>query len=335
MLVPRPNRKYNCTQSELYAISTIGWNSYLENQPDFEAFSTLYTTPFGDAALLAIESAKILPDFQARNQSTETAYILMGQQAEEGLTKWRALRSYIKASFPAELVKPNVEAAGEDHYNKAVTRNWSETELMFTSALSYITANAAELTSGGMPAAFQTDLADIKTDFDKQYAAFTDSGQDEHEGTDAKITANNSVYDALQRMFEDGQVIYEKDASKRERFIFARIKAAITSNPTTNPTPPDPNVATIAGAVTNAATFNPIAAATIQISAPSLPLPISALTEPDGLYKLSVSGLANQTPFTVLVECFAEGYQAASQNLEISGGQSFTANFDLTEEIVP
>lgn len=335
MATPRPTSKYHCTQAELYSICTIGWQSYLENQTDFEAFSTLYTVPFGDAALLQVEAAKNLPDFQARNQATETAYILMGQRAEEGTAKWRALRSYIKASFPPELYKPNVEAAGEEHYNKAMTRNWSETELMFTSAIAFVIANTAELTLGGMPATFQADFEAIKIDFDKQYTAFTDSGQDEHEGTDEKVLANNAIYSNLQSMFEDGQIIFEKDAAKRERFIFARVKASITNNPTTNPSPQDPTTAEIAGTATDALTFNPIQGATIQVSSPSLPQPIDTTTDADGLFKLAVSGLSDQTPISVLVECFATGYQTASENIDIIGGQSYTVNFDLTEESLP
>ena len=331
----RPIAKYHCTQAELYAICTIGWNSYLENQPDFEAFSTLYTVPFGDAALLKVEDAKNLPDFQARNKATETAYILMGQKAEEGLAKWRALRSYIKASFPPELYKPNVEAAGEEHYNKAMTRNWGETELMFTSALAFITDNTAELTLGGMPPTFQADLDAIKVDFDKQYSRFTDFGQDEHEGTDAKVEANNAIYADLLRMFEDGQVIYEQDASKRERFIFARVKASITNNPTTNPNTVDPNSVVIAGTATDAATFNPVQGATIQASSPSLPQPVDTLTLEDGLFKFTVPGISNQTPIALLVECYASGYQTASQTVEVIGGQGYTINFDLTEESSP
>ena len=78
----RPKPKYNCTQAELYAICTIMWQSYAENQPDFEAFKTIYTGQYGIDALQEVEDAKNLPDFQARNQHTETAYINMVEVQE-------------------------------------------------------------------------------------------------------------------------------------------------------------------------------------------------------------------------------------------------------------
>jgi len=179
MAAPRPTRKYNCTQAKLYAICTIMWQSYAENQADFEAFKTIYTAQFGIDALAEVEAAKNLPDFQARNQSTETAHINMQDTAKLCLKAWRSLRSYIKSSFPENLQKPEIEAAGEEHYMKALNNNWSETELMLTSAINYIGNNTAQLTTGGMPAAFPTTVGNLNTEFMGYYNTFTDSGQDE------------------------------------------------------------------------------------------------------------------------------------------------------------
>ena len=305
MITPRPNRRYNCTQAELYAICTIGWQSYAENQPDFEAFNTTYTAVFGTDAIAAVESAKALPDYQARNEATETAYIQMTTTVDELNQKWRMLRSYIKATYPAEVQKPKLEAAGEEHYNRSVSRNWGETELMCTSAITFITANTAELTTGGMPAAFPTDFSDQHTTFTTRYSTFTDSGQDEHEGTDAKINANNDIYHALQRMFEDGQVIYEKDPSKRERFIFARVKELITSKPGGG----SEETTTIRGTVIDNGTENPIAEAIIAITDTEL----TATTDESGEFSIEEVSLGTQE-FVIN----SEGYDQLTQEEEIT-----------------
>ena len=335
MATPRPNRKYNCTQAELYAICTIGWQSYQENLPGFEGFSTLYTATTATDALAAIESAKNLPDFQARNEATETAYIQMGQTAEQCLTKWRSLRSYIKASFPQELHKPKIESAGEDHYNKALSRNWGETQLMLTSALSFITDNTAELTAGGMPATFQTDLVTLQTDFTGYYSTFTDSGQDEHEGTDAKVIANNAIYETLQRMFEDGQIIYEKDAAKRDRFIFQRVKEMITSSPSggTEPTPPDAVI--ITGTVTDISNGSPIQGATVSILSPADPEPPTTITAANGTYSFEFTDVPDEGTLTATMEVTAIDYETASQPIEVTSGNTYTFDFTLNPIPVP
>lgn len=329
MITPRPIARYHSTQAELYAICTIGWQSYAENQPDFEAFNTTYTAVFGTDAIAAIEAAKALPDYQARNEATETAYIQMTTTVDELNQKWRMLRSYIKASYPAEVQKPKLEAAGEEHYKRSVSRNWGETELMCSSAIAFITANAAELTTGGMPAAFPTDFSDQHTTFTTQYSTFTDSGQDEHEGTDAKINANNDIYDALQRMFEDGQVIYEKDPSKRERFIFARVKELITSKPGGGSGTIPSDTIELNGTVTDFVTNLPIENVTVSITGPSSPDPVTTLTNTDGEYTIQVPGYPEDTDNNIEVTFTATGYIESTLPTTASSGQSTELNTQL------
>ncbi len=333
MATQRPKNKYKCTQAELYAICSIGWQSYAENQAEFEAFSTLYTTAFGTDAMAEVEAAKNLPDQQARNQQTETAYILMVKAADSCLAKWRALRSYIRASFPEDLYKPNVEAAGQEHYTKALNHNWAETELLLTSALSFMAGHTAELTSGGMPATFEADFQVARNEFIEQYNTFTDSGQDEHEGTDQKVLANNKIYEKLLRMFEDAQVIYEKDPAKRERFYFARIKALISTPPSAGSG--SENAVTLEGAVSDNQTLLPIANAFVQAQSPSFPEPITTQTGADGVYKLKIEGLAEGTTVNISLEVSAPNYQMAATPLDITAGQQYVQDFQLMPEPIP
>lgn len=324
----RPIAKYHCTQAELYAICNIGWQSYTENQPNFETFKTTYTPAFGIAMVAAVESAKNLPDFQSRNQETETAYILMGQTTTRALTKWRALRSYIKSAFAPELQKPNIEAAGEEHYTKASTRNWSETELMFTSAINYITDNTAILTAAGMPPTFQTDFADLHTQFTSYYNTFTDSGQDEHEGTDAKVNANNAIYDNLQKMFEDGQIIYENNQAKRERFIFARVKELIT-NTSPNPHSVPPTVIELGAYIYDTETGEPINGAQLTVFNAPGGVTISALSNSEGYLALTLTGYQAYQSVFMEGEISANGYEIQSGESEVTAGNFYSIEVGL------
>lgn len=323
----RPIAKYHCTQAELYAICTIGWQSYTENQPDFEAFKTTYTVPFGEAMVLAVETAKNLPDFQSRNQDTETAYILMGQTATLALNKWRTLRSYIKSAFPSELQKPNIEAAGEEHYTKASTRNWGETELMFTSAINYINDNTAILTTAGMPAAFPTDFSDLHTTFATHYSTFTDSGQDEHEGTDTKVNANNAIYDNLQKMFEDGQIIFENDPAKRERFIFARVKELITNNPNSGSIPS--TVIEIGMYVYDEQTNLPIEGAQATFFNAPGGVSISAISNSEGLLYFNLTGFEPNEMVLLQGEITADGYESQMGEEEATAGNFYSIDVEM------
>lgn len=309
------------------------WQSYAENQPDFEAFKTIYTAQFGADALLEVEAAKKLPDFQARNQQTETAYINMVETSKNCLSAWRALRSYIKSSFPTNLQKPEIEAAGEDHYMKALKRNWSETELMLVSAINYLGAHTAELTAGGMPATFAADMDTLHSDFAGLYSKFTDFEQDEHEGTDAKVNANNAIYTKTMAMGEDGQLINESDPAKRERFIFARIKELITTSSSGSGIPAD--VVELAFYVTNSETESPINGAEVTLSDLPVGDTLVRSTNSEGLAEFKLEGLEPDSTVEISFSISADGFTEESGSIVVNAGQSYGLDTPLSPQVVP
>ena len=330
---PRPQAVYTCSQSELYAICTIGWTSYAENQPDFEAFNTLYTVVYGTDAQAEVDAALNLPGFQERNEAAEVAFIQLNEAHAECMLKWKSLRSYIKNSYPPALQKPKIEAAGYDHFPKAANKNWDETIAMMTAGQHFIDNNTADLTVGGMPVTFAADYALATSAFGDLYVQFTDFEQDEQEGTDVKIEANNAIYAKLLRMFEDAQIIYEHDASKRERFIFAQIKKMIT-NPGNGGSIPSDTVI-IEGVVTDLNTGMAISNASVNTTPDGGTETFSAVTDADGFFELKVTGLAPSSSGTLFVNAEALDYEPSFQSLGYTTGNKFKLEFQLQEFIEP
>ena len=333
MADPRPQALYNCSQSELYAICTIGWTSYNENQPNFETFNTLYTALYGTDAQAEVDAAMNIPGFQERNEAAEVAHIELTKAHDECLLKWKSLRAYIKSSYPVDVQKPKIEAAGSDHYSKAASRNWDQTILMLTAGQHFIDNNTAELTLGGMPLTFPPEYALASSAFGDLYIQFTDFEQDEQEGTDIKIDANNDIFQKLTRMFEDAQIIYEHDASKRERFIFKQLKEMITNSGGSSTIPPDTVV--VEGAVTDLNTGVGISDVSINTTPDGSTETFSAISEADGSFKLKVSGLLVSSTGTLLVNAEALDYEPTSLPLEYATGQAFKLEFQLQELAPP
>lgn len=330
---PRPQALYNCSQSELYAICTIGWTSYAENQPDFEAFNTLYTALYGTDAQAEVDAAMNLPGFQERNEAAEVAHIELTKAHDECLLKWKSLRAYIKSSYPTDVQKPKIEAAGSDYYSKAASRNWDKTFQMLVAGQHFIDNNTPELTLGGMPATFPAEYAAAHSTFGDFYIDFTDFEQDEQEATDVKIDANNAIFQKLSRMFEDAQIIYEHDASKRERFIFKQLKEMISNSGGTSTIPPDTVV--IEGKVTDLNTGIPVKDASINTTPDGSTETFSAISDEDGSYKLTVSGLLVPSTGTLLVNAEALDYEPTSLPLDYATGQAFKLEFQLQELAPP
>lgn len=333
MAQSRPVNQYPCSQADLYAVCRIGWNSYIENQADFEAFNTLYTVVFGTDALAEIEAAVNLPGFQERDEAGETFHIEMKKAHASSLTKWKSLRSYIKHAYPTELHKPKIESAGYDHYPKAANFNWAETQLLLVAGQHFLDNNSVDLTTGGMPASFAAEYATATADFLALYDKFTDAEQDAQEATDIKVIANNKIYQKLMAMFEDAQIIYESNASKRERFVFAQVYSMITRPSNTNGI--GANAIVVAGKVLDANTLNPIANASVNTTPEGGTETFSAVTGDDGVYEMKVSGLPINSSGTLQIFVEALDYEPTSSPLTYETGKRFEVGFELNEFIEP
>ncbi len=221
--------KYNCTQTELYAICRLGWKMVKNKQADVVIVYPDYTILYIDGKIASIKAAEDLPDFQSRDLLPESSHIILKQVADPAILSWKLLERYITRAFQnnKELIKPNLEAAGKDYY-EAATRdnpNWEDLQQMMLSGNTYITNNLGILTS--MPPTFPADYASTKTDFDTKYDEFTIAEAESPEKTREKIEANNGVFDELMLML--GDIGAAAPPELQHEFTFVYLKGIISS----------------------------------------------------------------------------------------------------------
>lgn len=224
-------KNYPCTQAELYAVGAIAWESCREHlfpaggeTKSFSAFKAIYTDAYVNGKIQAIIGAEDLPDEDTRSDEHETQKILLGQKALECTTKWKGLKRYIEAAFTEEFWQTKLEAAGANFYEKAAHDNWEMVEALMNDGSNFIAANIQTLlANNNMPNVFQAEFDSLKTQFDVIYLLFKDKQQDAEEKAQAKIVANNAVYDDLTVMLKDGQFIFNANPALRERFVFAQV----------------------------------------------------------------------------------------------------------------
>jgi len=236
LTTPRPKSEYKCSQEELYQVCLLTWDSYLSNVADFTSANTTYTAAYGNTNRTAVITAKQLPDFQARDEASESSLIQMKDVADLCLIQWNLLETHIKKSFPENLHKPKIEAAGGDHYEKAAQSNWESVSALMESGKTFITANNATLTTGGMPSGFPAAFNSSKTAFENLYTQLNDADQDAEEARDTKINANNAIFKTITSVNEDGQKIYRNKPAKRERFTFSKVLELVSGAGTSTKT---------------------------------------------------------------------------------------------------
>jgi hypothetical protein len=316
----RPQAKYPCTQAELYAICKIGWQSYAEFQTDFENHASIYTALYGTNALAEVLAAEALPDFQQRDEPSESARIQLITLADQAIQQWRGLRTHIFRSFIPSLHKPMLESAGNEYLDKAYNKNWEQVTLLLTAGSNFLTAKNAELTAGGMPAAFPLAYEAARTAFNNLYLQFMDFEQDQPEGTDEKITANNTIFEKLSSMFDDGRFIHENNPARQLRFIFAHVQELVSSNPGNSS-----QQATFRGVARDNATNAPLQDVLLEIGTHT------TTSLADGSFELSFN-ISNVATLPVAIS--KPGYQNVISTLQILPGETIIQDLSLQRIIL-
>jgi hypothetical protein len=225
---PRAEPVYECKQNELYSIALMGWKSFMDHQPAFEAYNTLYTGAYGAAMRDAVMNAKQMPDNFQRRDVHKTLRTKLKSVTEHVLIKWQQLDSFIQEGFAEANYENKKLAAGYAYYTAAANDDWPNADSLLGDATTFISEHAVALTSGGMPGTFAGEFGLLKTSFETLYEEFTDAEQDGAEQTDAKLAANNELYKNLMKMFKDGKKIFRHSAAVKQRFIFTHLLKLIS-----------------------------------------------------------------------------------------------------------
>ncbi len=226
----RISKRYNCTMAELYTGLEIIWNSQKEHEIAFENESTLYVPGMWSLRLAEIENARQLPDGQARGVQSEVLRIEMIEKMYDAAAKWNWLKSYIRGAFRGEYYKPRIEEAGKGYYFNATRKNWEDLRMLLQSGRNFIVKHELVLKNeGGMPAGFPAKFEAVANEFESLCSRFMKARQDAEEQTDAKLIANNLIFEEGKAMMRDGKRIFRKQAALRNRFVWSRVLGLIRS----------------------------------------------------------------------------------------------------------
>ncbi len=216
---------YPTAQSVLYDTCRIIMQNCKNQLAAFTAFSALYTLVFVDAVIAAIGHSENMPSEAARALEHKTKRKELEALAKECRTFWQGLKRYITKAFTEEYWEMNWTAAGWADYELASNDNWDKVKAMMLAGSQYIAAHAAELTA--MPTGYEADFNAKMTEFNTKYGEFTQAELDARTGTDAKITANNKLYNRVTQVCLDGQHIFANDENLREQFSFEKMSELV------------------------------------------------------------------------------------------------------------
>lgn len=327
----RPQRKYPCSQQDLYTIVETGWGNYAQYLPQFENRSTKYTATTGTDQLALLAAARALPDEDSREEVHKTLRVQMVHLADTCLIKWSDMDSYIRDAFDEDEDEYENKriAAGHNRYASAAQRNWTELKGLLQDGLLFLNAHGAVLAAdGGMPATFIAEFEAAKDAFELKYQAFLQAEEQTKVLTDEKIRANNALYEALMKMFEDGKKIFREEAAIREQFTFDRVWVLVSGGDSANNGIPS-TVVEIGGFVYNIETNEPIAGAELRFFNAPGGATITITSNSEGMLFLKILGFAPNETTVLNGEIVADGFVSGIGEFEVTAGNFFSIDVGM------
>jgi hypothetical protein len=225
---------YNCSENELYAITLIILQNLTNDRPDFFAKKAKYTAGFITALEGQRTAAIALPDEESRNGVHQSAKNLLPGLLVPIKDNFNDLKGYIRDGWAGEDPKPRYEAAGLNDYNSIGVNNW-EAVLDLNEQMNDFINDAVnnpiliDPGPGGAPATFPAKVTADANAFEAQYTLFMLSRQTTT-ARNAKIQANNDLYDAIMDVCKDGkEMIYRTDSGGRKRYTWDTIKDMVSA----------------------------------------------------------------------------------------------------------
>lgn len=310
-MAEEPN--YNCSMQDLYSALNTIWDNYKEDMGDFTAYKAGYVLAKFTSAKAAIKAAKELPDDQARSGPAELLRIKVVDAADKVIGNFVQAKGYINGVVAAPSRKATYEIAGQKYYRKATNDDWESVVGMGTSLNKYLDDNSTLLEDGGnnMPATFPADVLLNTEAFELVYGQFK-SASETGVKTGTKITANNGCYTTAREMMDDAAIIYRKNSTKADRYIFDKILDML-----------NPKVAGMKGDVLDSNTNEGIEGAEVKMQQEGKPA-IVTTTDADGHYEQT--GIEAGT-YTVTIT--KAGFQTVNEIIVIKPGTVSGRDFPL------
>lgn len=282
---------YKCSQAHLYlsceeAIILIDTHINRLNMAS-PAFNATYVQDLK----LQLQAARSLPSHQTRNEAHESARVDLVKATDDLIDSYELFQFHIDRAYPKDLREAKHEAAGKLHLAKAKRYAWDALESLITSAQYALAAFSADLlANNNMKPSYPNAFDGLVQAVRSAYLEFNAATRASTDGTNAKITANNAIYEAIQDALKLGRIVFKRKPEIADKFHFDSLLDFVSGT----------SAAGLKGTITNQTNDEPIAGATISLVGTNY----TTTTAADGTYDLSPVASGTYT-----VQCSAPGFQ--------------------------
>lgn len=215
-------KKYPCTQRELYAVCTSGWESCSQHIEQFSSYRPIYTPAYVEVRQGAIRAASLLPDKHERLAEQELARTALKRHFEDlCVTAWKKLKGAIREIWPEEEYEACFKAIGQPVFREASQHRWESCSNLMDNAENFIKANSDRLlASNHLEKEFPDNFKILGETLRKLISAYSVIQEKVRVAAEEKTKANNELYKDLMTLFEDARILFKKDPVTMKKFAF-------------------------------------------------------------------------------------------------------------------
>jgi hypothetical protein len=215
------NRKFPCTQRELYAVCISGWESCKQNLEKFTAFRPLYTSDYVNSKLAEISSVDAMPHKGKRSARQDLARTALKNSFSDALTEWKKIKSAVRLLWPADQHIAHYKSLGQEFYTSSQKFRWEACSGLLNSAVSFVTEHSEAMKASQLfGATFIDGFKAMVGDFHSKLHVYQELLKSHGQTADDITIASNKIYDELMFMFSDAQSIFKNNETLQRLFYF-------------------------------------------------------------------------------------------------------------------
>jgi hypothetical protein len=236
------NKKFPCTQSELFLVCKTGWNHCKINLEKFSAFRPVYTAAYVESRLEDIDAVSEMSLANKRNASQEMARTKLKQTVGECHDEWKKLKLAVPSIWQESDHEAQYKDMGQTYYYESLKYKWESTASLMDSTVAFISEREELIKASPMlGAAFIEGFKLLRKKLNADLNTYISHQQNQGKSAAEVLDACNKLYKDLMQMFADGRIIFKGNDSLLRGFIFDKQLFLVSGQ----------SVAGIKGSITN------------------------------------------------------------------------------------
>jgi hypothetical protein len=224
-------RKFNCTQQELFAACSIGWDLCTRHIEMFTAFKPKYNAAYIAEQRASIAAAMAEPGSSRRSAALELKLQELRKQNQLCVESCLKLKRHMDEVWKGEELQGMLKKAGIDDTREMRRHQFEVTQQTMVSAALFLSANKTLLTANlNMAEDFDTSFTARKEAFQTIYHNYLDSLNNSTAHSREVLERLNDIYSNMSAMFADARVIFRQTPEVQKRFSFELVLSNVRSS---------------------------------------------------------------------------------------------------------